>query len=162
MAARARSELGDLTRTLVDLTPLGSVNDIREAWNNPTVVNITIAVVGVIPADRLAVELHHIVAKLARSAQEEREFLRAFDIIAKTDPANLVPLPAEVHRAIHRESYYDWVAAQLRGAETKEEILARLKQMADELRDLKTVEDVNKKFPLKAVNWGFPTYWIPE
>ena len=82
---------------------------------------------------------HHIVAGNAKGAEEARVILQKFDIDIN-DASNGVFLPTQkgvansaYHPGLHTNAYYVKVNEQLRMAETKEEILSILDDIAEEL-----------------------------
>ena len=80
---------------------------------------------------------HHIVAGMARLAQDSRDVLTRFGI-GINDAVNGVFLPtvkgvsnAAYHNTLHTEAYYKWVNSLLSDAQSREEVINILKYIAD-------------------------------
>lgn len=68
-------------------------------------------------------------------------------ISVKTFNANLVSLPKDVLKILHRTSSYDEINDVISNATSVEEITKALNSMSERLKKLKTKEDVDKFYP---------------
>jgi hypothetical protein len=79
-------------------------------------------------------EAHHVVAANARAAAAARGRLTEFGIDVN-DPVNGVALPGSFHRGIHTEAYYRELNRQLELAQSRDDVIAVLRDEASRLSE---------------------------
>jgi len=70
--------------------------------------------------------IHHIVAQGDWRVQEARTTMLENDVDPKTDPQNLIALPAGFHWHIHSEAYHTYVNNLMSSATSQADVYARL------------------------------------